>query len=94
VSLQELVDALGEDYVKQKVQAQLTIDFRSKIRGQLEKNDDNGDPAVDPATIEAEDYSDWTPELRQKKSKVESLAERASKLSEEEKERLRAMLED
>lgn len=89
VTLQELVEALGEDYVRQKVQAQLIIDFRGKIRTQLSKLDDNGEYAVDVSEIENEDFSDWTPELKQRKSAEEKAAEVIGKLSEDQ---LRAAL--
>lgn len=90
VTLQELVEALGEDYVRQKVQAQLIIDFRGKIRTQLSKLDDNGEYAISLEEIQNEDYSDWTPELKQRKSAEEKAAEVISKLSEDQLAAVRA----
>lgn len=94
VSLQELVDSLGEDYVRKKVQAQLIIDFRSKIRTQLEKKDDNGDYSVSVEEIQNSDYSDWTPELKQRKSAEEKAKEQIDKLSPEQRAAVLAALEN
>ncbi len=94
VSLQELCDALGEEYVRKKVQAQLIIDFRSKIRTQLEKKDDNGDYAVSTTEIANADYFDWTPELKQKKSAEEKAKEQIEKLSPEQRKAVLAALDE
>jgi len=92
VTLQELVEAVGEDYVKSKTQAQFTIDFRSKVRTQILKLDDNGDYSVSIEEIESQDYTDWAPELKQRKSAEEKAAETIDKLNADQKQAVLAKL--
>lgn len=79
--LTELVNVLGEEMVVSKVQAQLTVDFRSMVRSRLEATDDNGDPRYTDEEIVNGDYADWKPETRQRKSAEERAAELLSKLT-------------
>lgn len=81
--LSDLVEALGEEMCVQKIQAQLTVDFRSMVRGKLESVDDNGDPRYTDEEIINGDYTDWKPETRVRKSAEERAAELLSKLSPE-----------
>ena len=80
-ALSELVNALGEELVIQKLKAQLMVDFRSMVRGKLESYDDNGDPRYSDEDVAQADYSDWKPETRSRKSAEEKAAELLSKLS-------------
>jgi hypothetical protein len=75
-SLQELVSALGEEMVMQKIMAQLVIDFRSQVRGKMESYDkENESYRYDLDDIESADYADWKPETRQRKTAEEKAAE-------------------
>jgi hypothetical protein len=88
-----LVNILGEEMVVQKVQAQLTVDFRSLIRSKLESTDDNGDPRYTDEEIANGDYGDWKPEARTRKSAEERAAELLSKLSPDQVKAALAMVE-
>jgi hypothetical protein len=92
-SLAELVNALGEEMIVSKVQAQITVDFRSMIRSRLEATDDNNDPRYTDEEIAQGDYSDWKPETRQRKSAEERAAELLSKLSPDQVKAALAMAE-
>ena len=71
-----LIQVLGEDLVLAKVKAQLTIDFRSMVRGLLESgNIEEGEFTHSDDAIIAMDFTDWKPELRVRKSKEERAAE-------------------
>ena len=81
ISLDNMIAALGEDLAKNKIQAQLKVDFRAQIRTKLESKDDNGDFRYSDEDITSVDYSDWTPELRTRKSPEEKAADILGKLS-------------
>lgn len=91
--LSELINTLGEEMIVAKVQAQLTVDFRSMIRSRLEAADDNGDPRYTDDEIAGGDYGDWKPETRQRKSAEERAAELLSKLSPDQVKAALAMAE-
>ena len=84
ISFSDLVSALGEDLAKNKIQAQLKVDFRSQIRTKLESKDDNDDYRYSEDDIVSEDYSGWVPELRVRKSPEEKAADILGKLSPDE----------
>lgn len=80
--LSALVEALGEEMCVNKIQAQLKVDFRSKVRSMLEAGDlENEDYTYAEADIAGMDFSDWKPETRVRKSAEEKAAELLSKLS-------------
>lgn len=79
-TLQSIVDILGEDLAKAKLLNQLTIDFRSHIRGKLESVTD-GVPTYTDEQITQGDYSDWKPEARVRRSAEEKAADVMGKLS-------------
>lgn len=73
-TVKDLVEVMGEELVVAKVQAQLTIDFRAKIRGMLESGDlENGVFTYSDDDILNMDFSDWKPEMRTRKSPEEKL---------------------
>lgn len=81
-TLKDLAEVLGEDLAVKKIQDQLIIDFRSLARGKMESYDkENETWRYDLETIESEDYADWKPELRQRKSAEEKAAELFGKLT-------------
>jgi len=88
-TIKELVSLLGEELLIAKVKAQLTIDFRSMVRGLLEATDDNDDPKNTDESILAEDFSDWAPTLRVRKSREDKAKEALKGFSMEE---IKAML--
>ena len=88
-TIKELVSILGEELLIAKVKAQLTIDFRSMVRGLLEATDDNDDPKNSDEAILAEDFSDWAPTLRVRKSREDKAKEALKGFSLEE---IQAML--
>lgn len=79
----DAIAILGEDVALTKIKAQLTIDFRSHIRGKLESMSDDAYNYTDEEIIAA-DYSDWKPEARTRKSSAEKAAELLGKMSPEE----------
>lgn len=81
ISLKELIEALGEEMSKSKIQSQLTVDFRSRVRGQLEAKDDNEEYRYSEDEIATADYTDWVPETRTRKSAEEKAADILGKLS-------------
>lgn len=92
-SLQEIVNIMGEEQVLSKVKAQLTVDFRAKVRGLLESQTDD-EPTYDVAAIQEMDFSDWSPEARQRKSAEEKAAEILGKLTPDQIKAALAMAED
>lgn len=73
-TVKNLVEVMGEELVVAKVQAQLTIDFRAKIRGMLESGDlENGVFTYSDDDILNMDFSDWKPEMRTRKTPEEKL---------------------
>ncbi len=81
--LDNVVNIVGVDLVFQKVMAQLTIDFRSHIRGKLSsKTDDEFTNSDDD--IMAMDFSEWKPETRTRMTKEDKAAKALSTLTPEE----------
>ncbi len=79
-SLEDMVTILGADIVMTKIKAQLTVDFRSKIRTLLESKTDDDFNHTDEA-IKEMDFDDWKPEGRTRKTPEEKAAELLGKLS-------------
>lgn len=93
-SVEELVNALGEDLVVQKIKAQLKVDFRAMVRRKMEEVDDNGEHVNTDEAILAEDYSDWKPTLRIVKSPEEKAKEALGNLSPEMREAILAQFQN
>lgn len=89
-SVEELVQALGEDLVVQQVKAQLKVSFRAVIRRKLEEVDDNDEPALTDEAILNDDYTDWKPSLRIVKSPEERAKEALGNLPPEVREAILA----
>jgi len=83
LDLTEVINLLGEDVAKARLQAQLTIDFRGKIRGMLEAEAD-GEAKYSDNEIQDADWSDWVPELRKRKTAADKAAELFAGMSPEE----------
>ncbi len=81
-TLEEKVAILGSDITIAKIDAQLTVDFRSKVRGLMESQTDDEFTYTDEA-IKAMDFDDWKPEGRVRKTPEEKAAELLGKLSPE-----------
>lgn len=80
--LADLVEALGEEMVVNKVQSQLIIDFRSQVRGKMESYDaENEVYRYDLDEVENADYTDWKPELRQRKTAEDKAKELFGKMN-------------
>ncbi len=90
----ELVEALGEDLVVQKVKAQLKVDFRAMIRRLMEQEDDNGEFTLSDDAILTEDFSDWKPTLRITKSPEEKAKEALGNLPPEVREAILAQFQN
>lgn len=80
-TLDDIVNALGDELAKNKLQSQLKVDFRSQVRTKLESKDDNGDFRYSDADLTEVDYSDWAPELKQRKSAEEKVADMFSNMT-------------
>lgn len=93
-SVAALVETLGEELVVAKVQAQLTIDFRSMVRNLIEAQDDNGDFKNSDEEITAMDFTDWKPSLRVRKSPEEKAKDALTGLSPEQIKEVLAMLDN
>lgn len=63
-NLSDLVALVGEDLVKKYAEDQILVKFRAHIRGKLNSVDEGGEEKYSDEEILAEDYSEWTPELR------------------------------
>lgn len=87
-TVEELVEALGEELVANQVRNQLKVSFRAVVRRKLEETDDNGDPVNTDDAILAEDYSDWKPSLRVVKTAEEKAREALGNLPPEVREAL------
>lgn len=74
-SVEEMVEALGEELVVNQVKAQLKVSFRAVVRRKLEEKDDNEDFVNSDESILAEDFSDWRPSLRVTKTPEEKAME-------------------
>lgn len=82
-SVEELVEALGEELVVNQVKNQLKVSFRAVIRRKLEEKDDNDDFVnSDESLIEA-DFSEWKPTLRVTKTPEEKALEALGNLDPE-----------
>jgi len=69
-TLEEKVALQGEELCLSQINAQLTIGFRSHIRGKLESETD-GEPTYSVEEIEEMDFIDWKPEARTRKTAEE-----------------------
>ena len=74
-TVEELVEALGEELVVNQVKNQLKVSFRAVVRRKLEERDDNEDFVNSDEGILAEDFSDWKPTLRVTKTPEEKALE-------------------
>lgn len=74
-TLADVVKIQGEDQTLNQVKAQLMVSFRAKIRNMLSATDDNGDASYSDDKILAEDFTDWKPEPRTRKSAEEKAEE-------------------
>lgn len=90
-TIEDLVNALGADYVLHQVKAQMKIAYRGKLRAAMEKRDDNGEFEFDDNAI-LENIADvqWKPELRVTKSQEEKVDEALSSMD---PAKLKALLE-
>lgn len=85
-TVEDLVEALGEDLVVAKVKAQLKVDFRAVVRRKLEETDDNEEFTTSEEAIKSEDWSDWKPTLRVTKTPEEKAREALGNLPPEVRE--------
>lgn len=85
-SVEELVEALGEELVVNQVKAQLKVSFRAVVRRKLEEKDDNEEFINSDDAILAEDFSDWRPSLRVTKTPEEKAMEALGNLPPEVRE--------
>lgn len=90
--LDTLVSALGEEAVVAKTVAQLTIDFRGVVRAALE-SESNGEYTNTVEDIASMDFTDWTPNIRQKQSAAEKANKIFSQLTPEMRAIIKAQLE-
>lgn len=74
-TVEELVQALGDDLTVNMVKNQLKVSFRAVVRRKLEEKDDNGEFSNSDEAILAEDFSDWKPTLRITKTPEEKALE-------------------
>jgi DNA-directed RNA polymerase specialized sigma24 family protein len=85
-TIEELVEALGEDLAVNQIKNQLKVSFRAVVRRKLEEKDDNGEFVYSDETILAEDFSDWKPTLRITKTAEEKALEALGNLPPEVRE--------
>lgn len=74
-TIEELVQALGEDLTVNMVKNQLKVSFRAVVRRKLEEKDDNGEFTTSDDAILSENFSDWKPTLRITKTPEEKALE-------------------
>jgi NACalpha-BTF3-like transcription factor len=74
-TVEEMVEALGEELVVANVKAQLKVSFRAVVRRKLEERDDNEEFVNTDEAIVNEDWSDWKPTLRITKTPEEKAME-------------------
>ena len=74
-TIEEIVQALGEDLTVNMVKNQLKVSFRAVVRRKLEEVDDNKEFSNSDEVIAAEDFSDWKPTLRITKTAEEKAME-------------------
>jgi len=82
-TLADLAKFQGEDLCVSQIKAQLTVGYRAKVRGMLEKKDDNGDFELSDEAIAKKIDPNWKPELRQVKTAEEKAMEALGALSPE-----------
>ena len=87
-TVEDLVEALGEELVVNQVRNQLKVSFRAVVRRKLEEKDDNDEFSNTDEVILAEDYSDWKPSLRVVKTAEEKAREALGNLPPEVREAL------
>ncbi len=85
-TVEELVEALGEDLVVNQVKNQLKVSFRAVVRRKLEELDDNKEFTNSDEDIAKEDFSDWKPTLRVTKTAEEKALEALGNLPPEVRE--------
>ena len=85
-SIEELVEALGEELAVAQIKAQLKVSFRAVVRRKLEEKDDNEEFVNADDAILAEDWSDWKPTLRVTKTAEEKAMEALGNLPPEVRE--------
>jgi hypothetical protein len=81
VTLEFLVNKLGESQVVKDVQEQEKVKFRAQIRTKLTAVDDNNDYKHSVDEIANTDYTEWVSEQQQRKTPEEKAAEILGKLS-------------
>lgn len=74
-TVEDLVSSLGADVMVNKVKAQLTVDFRSKIRSMMESLNEDDNPKYSDEDIIGTDFDGWTPEARTRKTPEEKAME-------------------
>jgi len=74
-TLADIAKIQGEDLCVQHIKSQLSISFRSMVRGLLEKKDDNEEAVNSDEAILAMDFADWCPSLRVTKTAEEKALE-------------------
>lgn len=84
-TLDDLIGLLGADMIKSYAERQLTIAFRSWVRGPLSSEDDQGDFVNDDEYFASPDFqsacADWIPTQRVVKSDAEKAQELINKLA-------------
>jgi DNA-directed RNA polymerase specialized sigma24 family protein len=85
-TVEELVEALGEELVVNQVKNQLKVSFSAVVRRKLEEVDDNKEFVNSDEAIMAEDFSDWKPTLRVTKTAEEKAMEALGNLPPEVRE--------
>jgi len=81
-TLEDKIALQGEELCVSQINNQLTISFRSHIRGKIESETD-GEPTYTDEEIEAMDFSDWKPESRTRKTPEEKAASMLNNLDPE-----------
>ena len=74
-TIEEMVQALGDDLAVNMIKNQLKVSFRAVVRRMLEEVNDNSEFVNTDEAISAEDFSDWKPTLRVTKSPEEKALE-------------------
>jgi DNA-directed RNA polymerase specialized sigma24 family protein len=85
-TIEEMVEALGEDLAVNMIKNQLKVSFRAVVRRKLEEKDDNDEFSNADDAILAEDFSDWKPTLRITKTAEEKALEALGNLPPEVRE--------
>ena len=74
-TVEEMVQALGDDLAVNMIKNQLKVSFRAVVRRMLEEVNDNNEFVNTDDAVLAEDFSDWKPTLRITKSPEEKALE-------------------